>query len=110
MIRVKNLCKKFGSKTVLDNADIFVDSGSICGLVGVNGAGKSTLLRILSGIIRSDGGQVLFDGNSVFENESVKKNVFFLSDEPYYDSNVSGAKLKELYKTFYPFDGKIFSF
>ena len=109
MIEIKNLCKNFGSKAVFSNADIHVESGSICGLVGINGAGKSTLLRLISGVLKPDCGSVLIDGESVYDNEKVKKRIFFLPDDPYYDSNVTGAKLKELYQTFYPFDNEIFS-
>lgn len=108
MIDIKNLSKSFGSKTVFKDADIRVENASICGLVGINGAGKSTLLRIISGVLQSDGGSVFIDGEPVYDNEKVKDNIFFLPDEPYFDSNVTGVKLKELYKTFYTFDDGIF--
>lgn len=109
MIEIKNLCKNFGSKVVFNNADIRVESGSICGLVGINGAGKSTLLRLISGVLMPDSGSIAIDNESVYDNENVKRKIFLLPDDPYYDSNVTGAKLKELYQTFYTFDSEIFS-
>lgn len=109
MIEIKNLSKSFGEKQVYKNADITVQSGSICGLVGINGAGKSTLLRILSGVIKPDEGTVSIDGEEVFDNEKIKREIFFLSDDPYYDTGVTGLKLKELYSTFYHFDEWIFT-
>ncbi|MDE6441474.1 MAG: ABC transporter ATP-binding protein [Clostridia bacterium] len=109
MIEIKNLYKRFGDKQVYNNADITVDDSSICGLIGINGAGKSTLLRILSGVIRQDAGTVSIDGEEVFENEKIKRDILFLSDDPYYDTGVTGLKLKELYKTFYSLDDEIFT-
>lgn len=108
MIDVKNLKKSFGDKTVFKEADILIEKGSICGLVGINGAGKSTLLRILSGVLRQDDGTVEIDGEKVYDNERVKSKIFFLPDDPYYDSNFTGSALRELYKTFYPFDDSVF--
>lgn len=108
MIRIFNLSKRFGEKTVYEKADITVEDGSICGLVGINGAGKSTLLRIVSGVMQADNGTVLIDGDPVYDNESVKKKLFFLPDDPYYDTGITGEKIRRLYKTFYDFDSDIF--
>lgn len=108
MINVKGLNKSFGDKRVFVNADVTVETGSICGLVGINGAGKSTLLRILSGVMTAEQGEVTFDGEKVYENERVKSKIFFLPDDPYYDTGVTGEKLKRLYSTFYDFDDGLF--
>lgn len=110
MIKTEGLCKKFGKKVVFEDADIEIESGSICGLVGVNGAGKSTLMRILSGVIAPDGGEVLIEGKKVFENESVKKKVFFLPDDPYYNSSFTVESVKALYSAFYNFDSAKFNY
>lgn len=109
MIYIERLCKSFGEKVVFDNADITVATGCICGLVGINGAGKSTLLRLISGVIRPDAGTVYFDGEPVYDNEKIKSKIFFLPDDPYYDTGVTGEKLRKLYKTFYPFDDNVFN-
>lgn len=110
MIQITNLCKSFGKKEVFKNADITVETGSICGLVGINGAGKSTLLRIISGVMREDEGEILIDGEKVYDNENIKRRIFMLPDDPYFDTNLTGAKLKELYRTFYTFDDVTFMY
>lgn len=104
MIEIKNLSKSFKDKKVLSNLNLTIDDGSIFGLVGINGAGKSTLLRLISGIYEADQGQLLIDGEDVFENENIKNNIFFLPDEPFYCANTTPLSLIDLYLTFYNFD------
>lgn len=53
-----NLCKTYPSGKALENANIHIASGQICGLLGRNGAGKSTLFKILCGLMRPDAGSV----------------------------------------------------
>ena len=88
MIQIKNLSKRFVDKEVLKNINIQVEKGSIMGLVGINGSGKSTLLRLISGIYKADSGSILVNNEEVYENENVKKDFFFLPDEPYYAINM----------------------
>lgn len=109
MIEIRNLCKNFGEKCVLKDVSLTVPDGAVFGLVGINGAGKSTLLRLMAGILAADNGEILFDGKKAFENPQCKKDIFFLPDDPYYTSNITGEKLREIYRTFYPFDDKLFS-
>lgn len=110
MIETTNLSKSFGDKTVFKDTSITVENGSICGLVGINGAGKSTLLRILAGVMRPDCGTAEIDGESIYENERVKPKIFFLPDDPYYDTGVTGEKLKQMYSVFYNFDEEVFAY
>lgn len=49
-ITVKQLSKSYKDKTILDNVTFTIESGTVCGLLGVNGAGKSTLMKILFGL------------------------------------------------------------
>lgn len=81
MIQISNVCKSFGKTAALSGVSLSVEQGSIFGLVGSNGAGKSTLLRLLSGIYRPDGGEILVDGQPVYENQAVKAELRFLPDE-----------------------------
>ena len=104
MIEIKNLSKSFKDKKVLSNLNLVINDGSVFGLVGINGAGKSTLLRLLSGIYKPDNGEILVDGEAVFENEKIKNQFFFLPDEPFYGINTTPLSLIDLYLTFYKFN------
>ena len=55
-IDVKGLSKKFGSKTIVDNVDIRVKKGQVCGFLGPNGSGKTTVMRMLCGLLKADAG------------------------------------------------------
>lgn len=72
MIEIRDLVKRFGGFAALDGACVTVPEGAVYGLVGPNGAGKSTLIRHLTGIYRPDSGQVLADGQPVYENPAAK--------------------------------------
>jgi len=104
MIEIKNLSKSYGSKLVLNNLNLRIEDQTIFGLVGINGAGKSTLLRLMSGIYKGEQGQVCYNGQDVYDNPDVKKDIFFLPDDPFYTFNTRGKDLISYYQTFYQFD------
>jgi ABC-2 type transport system ATP-binding protein len=55
-------CRRFGAFTAVDGVDLEVGSGEVVGLLGANGAGKTTLIRLLLGLLRPSGGEVLLFG------------------------------------------------
>jgi ABC-type multidrug transport system ATPase subunit len=59
---VKNICKRYGDQTILDQISLSVASGEIFGLLGPNGAGKTTLMKVISGLSLPDTGHVEFLG------------------------------------------------
>lgn len=65
LLRLDGIEKRFGGVRALAGAALAVKAGSVHGLLGENGAGKSTLIRLLSGLIRPDAGQILFDDSPV---------------------------------------------
>lgn len=68
MIEVRNLSKKFGDFTALDDVSFTADKGEIITLLGPNGAGKSTLMRCICGYYIPDGGSVQFNGKELKDN------------------------------------------
>ena len=109
MIETRKLCKSFEGFQALKELDVHVPKGAVYGLVGPNGAGKSTLIRHLAGILVPDSGEVLIDGQPVFENTAVKARVAYIPDEIFYYTQATVADLKNFYKGLYPsFDADCF--
>lgn len=65
LLELRGVHKSYGAIRVLRGIDIHIDPGEVVGLVGDNGAGKSTLIKTLSGIVRPEDGEYLFEGERV---------------------------------------------
>jgi NitT/TauT family transport system ATP-binding protein len=64
-ITIRGLSKRFNQVVVYDQFDLDVPRGKIISVFGPNGCGKSTLINLIAGLIRKDGGEILFDGMEV---------------------------------------------
>ena len=102
MIEIKDAVKSFEEVQAIRNLTMQIRDGEVFGLVGTNGAGKSTLLRMMAGIIRPDKGQILSDGTPIYENEQVKKEIFYISDEGYVFANATPLEMMRFYAAVYP--------
>lgn len=102
MIELKNVSMKFDEYTALSDVSLTVKKGSAFGLLGANGAGKSTMLRLLAGIYKQGSGEVLIEGEPVFDHVKNKSKVFFINDETVQYNRYTVNELKDYYKMFYP--------
>ena len=64
ILETKRLTKSFGNHHAVNHISLAVPKHCVYGLLGPNGAGKSTLLKMMTGILRPTGGQILFDGHT----------------------------------------------
>ena len=79
-IEVRNLSKKFGKFTAVDDVSFDVREGEIFGFLGANGAGKSTTIRMLCGLLSPSGGTALVAGCDIrTQPEEVKLNIGYMS-------------------------------
>ena len=65
ILSVKNLVKTFGGLVAVASVSFDVERGDIVGLIGPNGAGKTTVFNLVTGAIRSDGGDIFFAGHRI---------------------------------------------
>ncbi|MCH5349966.1 MAG: ABC transporter ATP-binding protein [Oscillospiraceae bacterium] len=109
MIELKNVKMSFEDFNALDGVDLTIGEGTAFGLLGSNGAGKSTILRLLSGVYKQTSGEVLIDGEPVYDNVSAKSKVFFINDETVQFGSMTLSDMRNYYKGFYPnFSDEIF--
>ena len=102
MLEVRDVVKTFGGFRALDGTDLTVPTGAVYGLVGPNGAGKSTVIRHLTGVYRPDRGEVLLEGEPIYENPAVKQRITVIGDDWYYFPQASIAEMAKLYAGMYP--------
>lgn len=102
MIEAIKVSKAFEGIQAIDAVDVTMREGSVFGLIGTNGAGKSTFLRMAAGILKPDSGELLVDGEAVYENPKKKQDIFYISDEQYYYSTGTPIDMMKYYKIYYP--------
>ena len=102
MITATHVSKKFDSIEAVKDVSVDIKNGEVFGLIGTNGAGKSTFLRMACGILKPDGGELLVDGKTVYENNEVKGEIFYISDEQYFLPNSTPHEMAKFYSDYYP--------
>src|SRR5690606_35979403 len=66
MIEVKNVSQKYGEKQILHNVELDITDGKLVAVVGYNGSGKSTLLKTITKLVSIEQGDILVDGETIF--------------------------------------------
>ena len=102
MLQANKVVKTFDGFRALDEATLTVPKGSVYGLVGPNGAGKSTIIRHFTGVYRPDSGEILLDGQPIYENPEAKRRLTVIGDDWYYFPQASIAEMAKLYAGMYP--------
>jgi len=81
MIKTEHICKKYQGKMALDDVNMELETGDICGLIGANGSGKTTLLRILATLIKPTSGVVMINGyNAISSADKVKSFIGYVPE------------------------------
>ena len=81
MVKIKNLTKRFGAFTAVNNVSFSVEKGEVLGFLGPNGAGKSTTMKMATGFLSPDGGSVTIGGSDIATHPiDVKKRIGYLPE------------------------------
>ena len=84
-LEVLNITKKYNQRKVVNDVSFEINKGEIIGLLGPNGAGKTTSFYILVGLVNSNNGKVLLDGQDISKNPMyirARKGISYLAQEP----------------------------
>ena len=101
MITVRDVDKYFDDFHALKGLSLNVKSGSIYGLVGTNGSGKTTIIKHLTGVLRQDAGEVLFDDEPIYENDVLKQKLGYIPDDLSYLATFTMKDARKYYKSVY---------
>ena len=101
---LKDVTKRYGDKTVVDNVSLQIRQGEILALLGPNGSGKTTILKILAFLENTSGGEVKIEGETITskkeENARLKTTLVFqkttLFDTSVYNNIAYGLKLRKI--------------
>src|SRR5512133_3354069 len=73
ILELRNVTKRFGGLTAVDNVSLDLHEGEILGLIGPNGAGKTTLVNVITGADSLTGGEVVFMGQHIGGRAAYKR-------------------------------------
>lgn len=101
-ISVRNLVKRFGSFTAVDNISFDVRRGEIFGFLGANGAGKTTAMRMLCGLSRPTSGSGTVAGFDIIrQSEEIKRHIGYMSQKFSLYEDLTVAENLRLFSTIY---------
>ncbi|MDR2245255.1 MAG: ABC transporter ATP-binding protein [Treponema sp.] len=99
ILECRNLSKRYGKQTALDNITINLEGGRIVGLLGPNGSGKTTLIKLVNGLLQPSGGEVLICGKKTgVESKAV---VSYLPDRFVLNGGMRITEILSFFADFY---------
>jgi len=115
VLKIVDLTKKFGKKTILNKVNLDIRSGEIFGIIGLSGSGKTTLLNTIIGFLQPEGGDILFklehlleynddkiSYRSVFKNvNDIKKSFGFAAQTPSFYHKLSSVENLQYFGNLY---------
>lgn len=102
MITTRNLSKKFGEITAVENLTLVIPEGEVFGFLGPNGAGKTTTVRMLTSLVNPTTGDAEVNGYKIGERDiEVRRSVGLLTETPGLYDNLSAERNLEIYANLY---------
>ena len=105
MLVIKNLVKKYGNKTAVNDINLEIKKGEILGFIGHNGAGKTTVIKCVVGIHDYDNGEIYITGNDMKKDDILcKKDIAYIPDNPEIYENFKGIEYLNYIADIYEID------
>ena len=89
MIEIKNLTKKYGKKTALENISLKIPSSNIIAVAGPNGSGKTTLIKSILGLVKFSSGSISIDGTDISVDISYRNKIGYMPQIARYPENLT---------------------
>lgn len=99
ILECKDLTKRYGKVTALNNVNLTIEAGRVVGLLGPNGSGKTTLIKLANGLLSPTSGEILICGSK--PGADSKSVVSYLPDKVHLPEWMSTEKLMDMYQDFY---------
>lgn len=96
LVRISNVMKRYGSRTVLQGVSLDLARGAVTAVIGPNGAGKTTLNKALLGLVRIDGGTIAFDGEDTAGRIAHRARIGYMPQTPRYPDAFSAGDVLHL--------------
>jgi len=108
MLEIKNLTKKFGIITALNEISLSINRGEFFGLLGPNGAGKSTLMDLIIGYSFPDSGHIILEDETIlFNNIEIKKKIGYVPQEISLYKDFTAFQNLEIFGRFFGLKGNV---
>lgn len=106
VLEIRNLCKSYGDKQVVNSENFAVYAGDILGFIGPNGAGKSTSINMITTLVTPDSGSILFHGKDIVkENGSFKRSLGVVPQDLAIYEDLSAYENVRFFCSLYGFKG-----
>ena len=99
MIAIKNISKRFGKFTALNQLNLNLKSGECIALIGPNGCGKTTLIKSILGMVLPEEGQIFFDGKNIKEDITYRQHIGYMPQIGRYPENMTIRQVIEMIKS-----------
>ncbi len=99
ILESREITKKYGSKTAVNQVSLGLETGLVYAMLGPNGSGKTTWMKMAAGLVKPTSGEILYQGNPV--GAESKKEIAYMSTEPYFYSWMSVADVGKYYEDFF---------
>ncbi len=99
MLEFRNVTKKYGSKTAVNNISISFETGKIYALLGPNGSGKTTMMKMAIELVKPNSGSVFYNGTEI--GTWSRKEIAYMSTEPYFYQWMTIKDVGKYYNDFF---------